>query len=471
MRQKGFLFSLYLLAMVSCTAPSYYEKTYDFNKSISTGHFDIAEKMIEDNKDKYENSKVRFLYFVNGGLVEHLKGNFEKSNEFFERADLFVEDERKKALEKGAAFLLNPNISTYYGEDHEILMINYYKALNYYFLKNQDDALVEAKRLNLRLQTLSEEYSDSTKYREDAFMHVLIGMIYETSGNQNDAFIAYRNAYEIYENDYRELFSLGAPLQLKKDLVRTAGLAGMSEERRSYEKEFDLSYKTEVSEATVIMLWSNGMGPVKEEWGINFAIVNTGGGWIAFVSREHGLSFPFYIGDTDMNGLTWIKVVFPRYVTREMLYNKAIAKVNQQEYELELAENIDAISFKVLNERMLAEFSKSLLRVALKQIAAYQIGKDNDSKALSAGLSILASASESADTRNWQSLPHSIYYTRVPVEPGKSSIDFIMYGNNLEPEHHSLEVMVKKGETKIYPFYSLGAYEPETLNRAKKMEP
>ena len=79
MRQKSFLFSFYMLAMVSCTAPSYYEKTYDFNKSISTGHFDLAEKMIEDDKDKYENSKVRFLYFVNGGLVEHLKGNFEKN--------------------------------------------------------------------------------------------------------------------------------------------------------------------------------------------------------------------------------------------------------------------------------------------------------------------------------------------------------------------------------------------------------
>lgn len=470
MLQKSILFALFITMMASCTAPSFYEKTYNFNKTLSTGHFDEAEKMIEDNKEKYEESKVRFLYFLNGGLVEHLKGNFEKSNAYFEKADLFIEDERKNGLEQGAALLVNPNISTYYGEDHEVLMINYYKALNYYLLNEKNEALVEARRLNLRLQTLSEKYKDSTKYKEDAFMHVLMGMIYETNNNANDAFIAYRNGYNIYEKEYSEMFGLSAPLQLKKDLIRSAGSAGMGEEIRYYEKKFGMSYKAETSDASIIMLWHNGMGPVKEEWGINFAIVYTGGGWISFVSREYGLSFPFYVGDTDMRGLTWIKVVFPRYVTREMLFNKAIAEVDNKEYELELAENVDAISFKVLNERMVAEFSKSLLRVALKQVAAYKIGENNDSPALGAGLSVLASVTESADTRNWQTLPHSIYYTRVPVPAGKSTLNFTMTGPNTQPEPHALEVNINKGETKIFPFYSLGAYEPKTLNRAKGMQ-
>lgn len=470
MLRKSFLLLLLYSLISACTAPTFYERTYTFNKDIATGNFDAAEKLLEENKDKLEDGKLRFLYFVNGGLVEHLKGNFEKSNEFFEKADLFIEDERKNGIVEGAALLVNPNISVYWGEDHEVLMINYYKALNYYLLNDKDDALVEARRLNLRLQTLSEKYKDSTKYQEDAFMHVLMGMIYETNNNHNDAFIAYRNGYEIYESDYQKLFGLGAPEQLKKDLVRSAGLAAMSEERRHYENKFGLTYENLSKDASIIMLWNNGMGPVKEEWGINFAIVYTGGGWISFVSREYGLSFPFYIGDTDMRGLTWIKVVFPRYVTRDLLFNRAVVTAGEQQYELELAEDLDAISFKVLNERMVAEFSKSLLRVALKQVAAYKIGENNNSAALGAGLSVLASATESADTRNWQTLPHSIYYTRVPVDAGKSTIEFVMYGNNVEPEPHSLEVNINKGETKIFPFYSLGAYEPKTMNRAKMME-
>ena len=119
------------MELVSCTAPSFYNKTYKFNKDISTRNFEAAEKMLADNKDKLETSKIRFLYFVNGGMLEHLKGDFEKSNEYFEKADLFVEDEKKNAGEEASALLINPNLSTYRGEVHEILMINYYKALNY----------------------------------------------------------------------------------------------------------------------------------------------------------------------------------------------------------------------------------------------------------------------------------------------------------------------------------------------------
>jgi hypothetical protein len=86
---------------------------------------------------------------------------------------------------------------------------------------------------------------------------------------------------------------------------------------------------------------------------------------------------------------------------------------------------------------------------------------------LGATLSFLASATESADTRNWQTLPHSIYYKRVPVKPGKTTMEFTLFGEKTNPEPHTLEVDVKAGQTLIYPFYSLGAYEPATLNRAK----
>ena len=35
-----------------------------------------------------------------------------------------------------------------------------------------------------------------------------------------------------------------------------------------------------------------------------------------------------------------------------------------------------------------------------------------------------AMASEKADTRNWQSLPHTIYYSRVPLAPGANLLKF-----------------------------------------------
>jgi hypothetical protein len=456
-----FLFiMLLMLELVSCTAPSFYNKTYNFNRDIATKNFEAAEKLLDDNKDKYENSKVRFLYFVNGGMLSHLKGDFEKSNSYFEKADLFVEDEKKKLGEEASALFINPNTSTYRGETHEILLINYYKALNYYMLGNNEDALVEVRRLNLRLQTLSEKYKSDNKYDQDAYMHLVMGLIYDVNKNYNDAFIAYRNAYDIYENEFLATFQLGAPEQLKHDILRTANLSGMREEQLSFEKKFGFKYSPYTADANVVVLWHNGMGPVKEEWGINFAIIYTGNGWVNFVSQEYGLSFPFYLGGVDLNGLTWIKVVFPRYVERKTVYNSAVIKTIEGEFPLQMAEDINAISFKVLNQRMDAEFGKSLLRVAIKQAAAYKIGQSQDSEVLGVALSILASASESADTRNWQTLPRNISYVRVPFSEGRQDVSIILKGGPGGNETHTQEVNFKKGQTLIYPFYSLGALEP-----------
>jgi hypothetical protein len=446
-----------LLVMAGCSRPTFYQKTYSFNRSIATNHFDEAERMIQENKD-LEESKVRFLYWVNAGVVEHLRGEFERSNEYFTRADLFIEDERKNALEEGAAFLLNPNISTYFGEDHEVLMIHYYKALNYYILGDLDDALVEVRRLNLRLNQLSEKYKSEDKYTRDAFMHLLMGIIYEANADMNNAFIAYRNAYEIYKDDFARFFNLAAPAQLKKDLIRTAALSGLSEEKRRYEQEFGIEYQSDGAEAHVVVLWNNGMGPIKEEWGINFAIIQDSFGWVTFVNKEFGFTFPFYVGDRQFD-VTWIKVVFPRYVARTPLFSDAVAIYAGQQYPLELGEDLNKVSFKVLNERMLYEFSTSLIRAALKQVAAHQIGESSDSPGLGAVLSIMASATESADTRNWQTLPHSIYYTRVPVNSGDQEVRFQMSGNISDEKILKIN-NIQKGELVIYPFYSLGTGEP-----------
>lgn len=116
----------------SCSAPTYYQKFYKFNKTVSDGNLEEAEVMLKSNEEKMAKSKLRFLFWVNAGMVESMRGHFEESNAYFEKADLFIEDDKKKAGEEGAALLLNPNLSTYRGEDHEKLLINYYKALNYY---------------------------------------------------------------------------------------------------------------------------------------------------------------------------------------------------------------------------------------------------------------------------------------------------------------------------------------------------
>jgi len=168
------------------------------------------------------------------------------------------------------------------------------------------------------------------------------------------------------------------------------------------------------------------------------------------------MTFPFYIGETNLNGLTWIKVVFPKYVERPLLYKSGTISYNNKTIELSKIEDLNAISFKVLEERMLLEFAKSLGRVALKQAAAAQVGKDNEG--LGMALSLLASATESADTRNWQTLPHSIYYTRIFVDAHKDNhLTLNLIEENGAVVKHEFKIKSKQKGTVIFPINTMAA--------------
>ena len=151
--------------------------------------------------------------------------------------------QERNLLTEAAVLISNPEIRPYRPEDFEVIMINFYKALNYLHLNNMEDALVEVRKINIRLQQLNDKYPDhKNRYQRDAFAQLLMGLIYDAAGDYNNAFIAYRNAYNTYQTDYLKNFGLAAPEQLKKDLLRTAYQSGLTQELAGYEKEFQQKY-------------------------------------------------------------------------------------------------------------------------------------------------------------------------------------------------------------------------------------
>src|SRR5690606_13002727 len=60
----------------------------------------------------------------------------------------------------------------------------------------------------------------------------------ESTGDINNAFIAYRNAEEIYARNGDQFFGVPTPMQLKKDLMRTSKAMGFQEDYETYRKKF-----------------------------------------------------------------------------------------------------------------------------------------------------------------------------------------------------------------------------------------
>ena len=452
--------TIFLLTLLSYSCASYYQVNQKFNRLFEDGELEKADKVLADSKKAAE-GKARLLYYMNRGVVTAMLGSYEESNQFFEQAYVLGEDLRNNYWNIASSYLVNPLFSHYTGEDHELLLIHYYKALNFLQLGNTESALVECRRLNVKLNKFANKYPTGTsqKYRRDAFVHTLMGLIYDAAGDDNNAFIAYRNAVDIYEEDYQPLFGMAAPQQLREDLLRTAHRMKFTTELERYEKKFGMTYQpSTIDGGDLVFFWNNGLGPVKSEWGINFALVRGAGGLVNFENQQYGWSFPFYLDneeDYEKKGLSrveFVRMAFPKYQERPLYFDQATIEAQGKSFALQKAEDINAIAFQGLQQRMLKEFGTTLLRVALKKAAEYGVREKNDD--LGALLGVVNAVTERADTRNWQTIPHTIHYRRVPLPEGEQTIQLTLKGRR-QAQTHTFTFAIKKNRTTFHAFQSL----------------
>ena len=456
MRFRSACFLILLTSLSSCS--TYYQARFQLYDGFERGKINEVEQWLASN-NKGATSNTRFLYYLDRGVTASLLGRYEQSNQFFEQAYIFGEDSRKNFGKQALSFLSNPNVTLYRGEDHEHLLLLYYKALNYLKLGDYEKALVECRRMNIRLLQLSDRYKSENRYQKDGFVNTLIGLIYDASGDYNNAFIAYRNAYNVYEDGY---FGIEAPRQLKLDLMRTAYLTGFQEELEYYESQFDINFTYEPSQnGDLIFLWNNGLGPVKKEWSINFAVQKGRGGNLFFVNEENGWNFPFLYNAPkeddapSVTDLRFFRVALPKYIERKPLYKRAELISGDDLYSLEMAMDINAIAFKTLKQRLGEELSKALLRVAIKKAAEKAAREKSEGLGFAVGL--LNAATERADLRNWQTLPHSITYTRIPLKEGEQTYALNLFSERNPAEDQTIEFTFEssKNKTQFFPFFSL----------------
>ncbi len=442
------------LLLASCA--TYYQKHYDFNSEFEKGDLPKALETLQQ-KESLANSKSKFLYFVNNGLLLSLLGKYEESNAFLEKAFMFGEDYQINYFHEAAGYFTNPNMAVYKGEDHEHLMLLYFKTINFLKMNMPEEALVECRRLNIRLNQLSDKYHTVNKYRRDAFIHNLMGIIYQSTNDYNNAFIAYRNAWEIYEQDYSSLFALHAPDQLRKDLLNTAWWTGFTEEFYHYREKFNMpEYVPVKPEAELVFFWHNGLSPVKNELSINFLIDHRSENMVVFTNEQLGIAFPFAIEEkkerSDLQSLDIFRVAFPKYDERPEYFRRGSIELDSISVPLECAEDISKIAVHSLRERMVLEFSKGLLRAALKKATEMSMKKEDEG--LAALIGVVNAMTEKADTRNWQTLPHSIYYARAPLKVGANKVIFQMDADH-DRARYTFTYQAKKAQTLFHTFSSL----------------
>ncbi len=141
-----------------------------------------------------------------------------QADKLSERLDFISVSEEAKVL------LSSERERAYRGEDFEKLMISTLQALNYAQLGKDEDALVEVRRVNERMQRWINE--DKKPYQQLAVSRYLTGVLWEDQGHADDAFIDYMEANKLAG----DLGTLAEPLvRLAKETGRDRGAGAAAE--------------------------------------------------------------------------------------------------------------------------------------------------------------------------------------------------------------------------------------------------
>lgn len=441
------LFLLSLFCLTSCATALKIQP--QVTALTLSNNYTRAKALLDDNSNLYGKNNA-LLYLLDKGLVLHLSGDYKESIEAFDKAKVRFDELYTKSISGIiSTWLINEYTASYRGEDFERVMINTFQALNYLMRSELDEALVEARDVDLTLSAINSRYApkENNVYKEDAFARLLMGIIYEASGTRediNNAFISYVKAAETYENDYARNYNVGIPQILKENILAASRFMGPLEFNKYRKKYGGISFFSlpeKAQKAEVYLIHYKGSLPVKEEGA-------------------------FFIPLPDGHV---VKIAFPRYrsivsKTGTSLFSARNSANDVFPTQAQLGEDISAIAIKNLENRRLRVRAKAIATAAGKYIVEKRqeenIRKrfgDSAADSFKVASNLFNLYSVKADLRSWQLLPSEIRISRLLLMPGEYS--FFLENKDAQGSRAEIvelgKIKISSGQKKFFIVRSL----------------
>ena len=387
-----------------------------------------------------ENSDKDLLYYFERGELLRTKGAWEDSRTTWLKADetvrLWEEDVKingAKILGDIGSYFINDTTRRYEGRDYEKVMLSVRIAMDHLALGEWEKARTEIKKMHEREAVIAEFRSKeleaakkeseakgikTTSFKElngypietledpavrslknsyeSAFANYLAGFVYESLGESSLASAGYRKANEMRPGD-----------KMLEDSL--AGLDGRKNRNPAV--------------VDTLLVVESGRPPeiTSRTIPILLPIISRGG--LSMVSTP--ISWPV-VNPVDASAV-------PNSVS-----------VDDKSLSLSLLTNVDLMARRALSDEMPGIIFRSSIRAITKGVAQKAV-QDNAGSfgmfgaVLSAAASVVAVATEKADTRNWTqipgfysvarvSLPAGLHKVTVPTPQGPQSYDIKISG-------------------------------------------
>lgn len=399
---------LSLFSLASCaTRPEVYKPVDNHVAAGAYAQGAAAIAEAQDSRKPIYPAKNAVMLFLDKGMLDHYAEHYEESASELEEAERLIEEAYTKSvtLEVGT-FILNDNTREYAGEDYEDIYLNVFNALNYYNRGNVEEALVEVRKINQKLQALTVKYAASIEkakqyadenggysgdsdepftFTDSALARYLAALFWRGTGHRDDARIdldalaeAYRLAPQVYDNPL--------PSTVKDE------------------------YQTPKGEARINFIAFAGLSPLKVETTIYIP-----------------LPFPFPNDSA--------KVALPEMSYRpvEAVHVEAVIDGTER-HTLELVEDMGKVMEETFKARRTLIYVKTVARTIVKTsaaaIAQAAVTEDNDvGWGLLTGLAgrLFTEGTESADTRSARYFPRYAFVGGVNLSPGEHTVTLNFY--------------------------------------------
>ncbi|PTQ90636.1 hypothetical protein C8N29_10235 [Agitococcus lubricus] len=386
----------------------YPARALQYQQALSQAQIDSAIK----SSSKQLKGKDALLAHLEQGRLYQLAGNYALSEQQFKQALQQFDDLDQRAtlslssgLEQSSALVSNDNLIPYQGNLFERIFAHQFQAFNYIAQGDKSAALVEMRRAQFfqdkardkqappppselsndanstyqqRLGSTYELAQRVNSSTENAYSFYLAALLYEATGQLDDAYIDYKRALSIAPNNRF----------VQQDVARLATRLQRTDELKRFNLK-PLTANLPANTGTVVVLYEEGFVPAKE---------------------EIFLPFPW--------PQSWYVLAFPYYKQAWQATEPLSFSLNHQSLDSQLLADTQSLAAYALKEQI----PSLLVRQTLRAQTKHKLQQEANDKG-GAVLGLLVSAynilSENADLRSWLTLPRSCQVARIQLSAGQ----------------------------------------------------
>lgn len=403
---RAVLYVFLLLTLTHCA--HYADRVVKPRRFLEAGQYDAAIAELIKLAERKDNDELLYLFDL--GTAYHLAGRYPQAIKTFLEAEKLATlvDYTSVSAEVGSV-VLNDEIKPYKGEDFEKILVNVYLAIDYTMLHQWDDALVECRKVNHKLDLMISQ--GKLPYEQNAFAKYLSASLFDARQEYNDAFVDYRGTFKLAAS----FPYLGAPL------LRVADRLHATQEFDTYRSDFPAvkQYRLGKGEGEIIVLLEQGKAPIK-------------------IPSPQFQLLPKFRHRFYSSDYAWV--------------NDLGARARARTYTLY---DIETTAIRELDNRIAAMAAKKIGGVVVKEVIAAEVARQTKSEALGFLTSLVLHATDSADLRSWTTLPARLQIARFTVPAGRRQISLDMVSESgFETKNVKRwdAVDVKPGETVFLNF-------------------